>query len=112
MNQGGYTKYQRVRCEKLGQWKGERVSIVGKLSKAGNDVKITCDLNDENSCVLLSNFDDENSGYTVDSFIEVRGVMQSGNVMSVEDHNDFGQKSFNLDNYNAMIALMDFNVYG
>jgi hypothetical protein len=39
MNQTGYMRYQRVRVEKLHQWKGERVTLVGKLSTSGSDAQ-------------------------------------------------------------------------
>jgi hypothetical protein len=111
MNQTGYMRYQRVRVEKLHQWKGERVTLVGKLSTSGSDAQLTLDLNNPESTIILSNFDTSDSSYSDNSYVEVRGMLNGERAMSVEDHNDFGGETFNLDNYNSMVALMDFNVY-
>lgn len=61
--------------------------------------------------VYLENFDGYNGHYSDDAVVEIRGAVQSDTILCVEDHNDFNGTNFNLDNYNQMVSLMEYNVY-
>ena len=106
-----YVKYQRVRFEKLNQWINERVTLVGQLTGIGSpELKFQCGTTDD-TFVNLNSFKLGDESYKDGSWVEVRGIVQDPNSITVEDHNDFGGASFNLETYNQMVSLMDYNVY-